>query len=188
MVHKKAARLNASIHEVGDMFQLVYSKEGTAFGLPSTELFGDTASALDALEAGQVVFEAPKPTPINGKCGVMGSSYHERYSANPGGPGCNDDLDLTMRDTFHRVVKDNKTELDLDAMRSWAESGSGTHSLWNPAWESLNPGMQRMNLVNRVRGYLRNHPNDQIAIGDKVGRFGIEPSAKALKKQARLVA
>lgn len=94
--------------------------------------------------------------------GVMAKSYHDIYMAQGG--GCADTIDKAMKDAFltgSRTVttkgKDGKDHtrseaaLDLDAMRKWGKE----IGLWNDNWDRLNPGMQRMNLTNRVRAAVR---------------------------------
>lgn len=91
------------------------------------------------------------PKPIRAKVGVMVASYHSRYMAQGGGSA--DTLDLAMRDAFLTRVTEHadKPQLDVAALRAWGES----LGLWNVKWDSLNPGMMRMNLTNRVRAHLR---------------------------------
>ncbi len=153
--------------------------------------FDTTAEGLEALRNGDVTWEEPEAEerPYSGRCGVMAAGYHARYSANPHGPGCNDSLDCTMRDVFLTktrtiTTKTGKTReepaLDVDALR---EFGQGL-GLWNNRWDALNQGMMRMNLANRIRGYLRNHPEATITIGADTGRFGVESKSAELKKAA----
>lgn len=149
--------------------------------LLSGETFGSTSEALEAFDAKEVTFVTPKEEkgPESGKCGVMNSSYHKRYSSNPHGPGNGDGLDIALRDAFVRKI-DGKVKVDVLALKATGEACR----LWNPSWEALNPGLQRMNLANRIRARLRNSPNSielldaDGAVVDQ-GRFGIECKVKA---------
>lgn len=175
---KSAAKHDARFAEEpdGGLFFIRISDETQR----SLESFDSVGEAMEALKADEVTFEAPEDEPFTSKCGVMDAGWHAKYSANPDGPGCNDTIDCTMRSTFMHVTEGSKTPvLDTDALRAFGEA----LGLWNSRWDTLNPGMQRMNLANRVRGFLRHHDQD-ITIGATTGRFGIElkaPKAKAVK-------
>lgn len=146
----------------------------------SSETFGSTAEAFESFDKGEVTFVTPKQETGNdsGKCGVMSTSYHARYSHNPHGPGCGDDLDIAMRDAFTTKI-DGKIQIDVEALKATGEA----NGVWNPSWGSLNPGFRRMNLANRLRALLRNKPGD-ISLRDRegtavsTGRYGIECKAK----------
>lgn len=114
--------------------------------------------------------------PIRSHCGVMRFAYHDRYEHNPHGPGNGDQLDCAMRDAF----TDPETEkLRAEPLKEFGES----LDLWNPAWDSLNVGMRRMNLTNRIRAFLRNNEDEKIELGGKRSRFGIpyEPAKRNRK-------
>lgn len=89
--------------------------------------------------------------------GVMVKSYHDQYMAQGG--GCADNVDVTMREVFMTKSREVQTKkgvraepaLDVEALRSWGVK----IGLWNDRWDALNPGMQRMNLANRVRAKVR---------------------------------
>lgn len=139
----------------------------------SVERWDDAKLMLADAKAGEITWEKVKKA----FCGVMRFAYHDRYEHNPHGPGCGDDLDRHMRDVF----TDPDTEkLDADALRAFGEA----LDLWNSAWDSLNVGMQRMNLANRIRAYLRNNADATITLGKVTGRFGIsyQPSKRRAKK------
>ena len=129
--------------------------------------------ALDAFEAGGLEWERTN----TGKCGVMVAAYHDRYEHNPHGPGCGDGLDVAMRDAF----TDPENGVNVEALRAFGE-GVG---LWNPDWKRLNRGMQRMNLTNRVRAWLRNH-DEPIKLNGTTSRFGVaySPAGRKLKRAA----
>jgi hypothetical protein len=95
---------------------------------------------------------APPVGRVIGRCGVVPAGWHGK--ATRFGGGCSDDIDLAMRDAFLTRVTDksDKPQLDALALKAWGEE----IGLWNPKWEARNPGMQRMNLTNRVRAALRN--------------------------------
>lgn len=83
--------------------------------------------------------------------GVMVASYHARYMAQGG--GCADNIDHAMKTAFLTACPPDADtpKLDTAALKAWGED----IALWNPAWEIRNPGMQRMNLANRVRAAVR---------------------------------
>lgn len=94
---------------------------------------------------------AEKKTLVTGKSGVMKLPYHTRYMNNGGGTG--DDLDISLREAVLKVAKgEKKPTLDVDELRKIAQ----THDVWKPEYEDLNPGMQRMNVSNRLRAIGRN--------------------------------
>jgi hypothetical protein len=164
-VVKAAARRGITLtHDVADRLVIVNAEE-----LLSVERFDSTAEAFAAFDAGEVQFEAPRSS--NGRCGVMVASYHARYSANPHGPGCGDRLDVALRDFLLRqpTEKGEKARVDLVLLRECAEN----NDVWNSAWGTLNPGMQRMNLANRLRGVLRRDSRRTVGIGGETGRFGV---------------
>lgn len=112
------------------------------------------------------------------KCGVMDAGKHDQYEHNPHGPGCNDTIDMALRDAYTSEAKG----LDIEGLRECAGS------LWNPAYEALNNGMKRMNVANKLRGYLRNHELAEITIGGTTGRFGVafQPPKRKEAKLAKL--
>lgn len=172
----RATRMGCTIvaEEVG--FKLMNNETG----LKSEDTFDKVAEATEELARSgidNIVWEkAPRPNGL--RSGVMVASYHSTYSKNPGGPGCNDDLDLTLRD----ATQTDKGTMDADLLREIGVA-SGLYSM---EWERLNNGFRRMNLANKMRGFLRNNPNSMITIGDKTGRFGILPGlTKDQKKHAR---
>ncbi len=140
-------------------------------GRLSEDAFDSAKEALDIFATGEMVFEARK----GNFCGVMVASYHDRYEHNPHGPGCGDGLDCAMRDLF----TDTDTGVDVKRLQACGER----LELWNPAWETLNPGMKRMNLTNRIRAWLRNHNEPVVLEGTTKGRFGVahNPAGKALR-------
>jgi len=109
------------------------------------------------------------------KAGVMGKSYHDLYMAQGG--GCADPIDHAMKDAFltlSRTVQTKKGErsepaLDTVAMAKWGRE----IGLWNDRWDALNPGMQRMNLTNRVRSAVRHGKEIKVrsASGDTKGKM-----------------
>lgn len=150
-----------------------------AEGLLSLESFNSVGEAMEALKSDEVNYEAPRPAGSSAiRCGVMARVYHDRYSANPHGPGCGDTLDVEMRDAIMRVFPEEKTpRVDPDALREIGE----TAGLWKPEWETMNVGMRRMNLANRIRGLLRRDAQAKVTIGSKTGRFGIAARPEKVK-------
>jgi len=150
----------------------------------SAEEFDRTSEALDAFDSNEVTFVAPRPsdTGTRSKCGAMAVSYHDRYSHNPHGPGSNDQLDCAMRELLSTPSAEgakHKPKVDTNALFNTGRA----NSVWNSSWASLNPGMQRMNLANRLRARLRNNPEgvrlvDGSGRGVMEGRFGIEYTGK----------
>lgn len=91
------------------------------------------------------------PKIVRARCGVVPARWHAMATANGG--GCADNIDLAFREAFLTLVTDksDKPQCDVAALRNWG----GEIGLWNTKWEIRNPGMQRMNLVNRVRAAIR---------------------------------
>jgi len=108
--------------------------------------------------------------------GVMPLRHHARYTSNGG--GCADELDLVLRE----VYTDHGHGLDVAGLKLLGES----LGLWQGSWDKLNPGMIRMNLANRIRGWLRNNEQAELTIGAVTGRFGIEfhPAKRRTRKGA----
>ena len=132
---------------------------------------GRVAFTRSVAPEGEETPEEGEETPIRSKSGVMTLSYHSRYMAQGG--GCGDELDSHLRAA---CLKEDG--LDLGKIKQIGEA----NSVWSPAWESLNPGMQRMNLANRLRAKLRNDGAMDINLGGIVGRFGVEFQPKASRK------
>jgi hypothetical protein len=108
------------------------------------------------------------------KCGVMAKSKHDEYENNPHGPGCGDNVDIAMRDAYTSPANG----LDRDAIKACAGQ------LWNPRYEMLNNGMTRMNVANKIRGFLRNNQDAVWTIGEHTGRFAVayDPAKRRAKK------
>lgn len=108
------------------------------------------------------------------KAGVMTKSYHDRYMAQGG--GCADTIDMAMKDAFLTLSRSVPTKtgtrsepaLDVVAMREWGVA----IGLWNDKWDRLNPGMQRMNLTNRVRSAVRKGADIKVKLrnGERKGK------------------
>lgn len=162
----RATKLGVRLIEVLDMFQLVRIEDGAL----STSTFQTAKAAVQAMADGAVEFEAPGK---RNRSGVMVITYHKLYTLNGGGNG--DQMDQTLRAT---LVSESGTDLEL--LQATAEA----NGVWNPDWASLNPGMQRMNLANRLRAKLRNDANAEVEIGGQAGRFDVEfkPRAKKARK------
>ena len=167
---KKAAKLGATLVErpEGD-FALLNVESGQQ----SVEAWDSASEAVEELAKGHVEWAKLRRL----ASGVMAMGYHDRYESNPHGPGCNDDLDCALRDAL--VSNEGIDLVQLEAICTDA-------GVWNPDWKRLNPGMQRMNGANRLRGLLRNSQEARIVIGGKEGRFGVafQPAARRAKKKA----
>lgn len=176
---KRAARLGVEIIEIpGEGDELVTFRAIRDDGAESA-IFESAPKLLDAVEADTAEFEKA-PDVRRNKSGVMVMSYHIRYTRNGG--GCGDDLDMALRDL---LVNEEGTNLQL--LREIADR----HEVWVAKWSGLNPGMQRMNLANRLRARLRNEPDFQVDLGEEgSGRFGVNyrPSKKIAKRAARVAA
>lgn len=140
-------------------------------------------TAKDAVDAGLANRERlshgfwiePTPVSVEGietpraKSGVMNKSFHDIYTANGGGNG--DELDQYMRSTFATAPEGKQKKPGIDT-RKLADWGTDL-GLWNPNWEKLNAGMQRMNLANRIRAYIRRTGDDIGLVGGALSNFGI---------------
>ena len=159
----RAAKSGCEIVEIEGRFGL----RRTADEAASRDTWETAKAAADAAADPETVWLVATPEGIKGlKSGVMVKSYHQIYTANGG--GCGDTLDATLRAHFTDGTGAN---LDVAALEAFGVD----IGLWNPAWAGLNPGMKRMNLANRIRGFLRRDPNAEITIGETTGRFGVQP-------------
>lgn len=176
---KRADRLGVTITNAADGgFRLIRKEDG----MLSIDSYDSTAEALEELEDDRCEFETEEEAEEasgTAKCGVMAKSYHDEYSKNPNGPGCGDTVDTEMRDAIMVLFEGEKTpRVDVTVLRQIGEDAG----LWKTTWESLNVGMQRMNLANRIRGFLRNNAEGKVTIGDTEGRFGVEAKEPKVKK------
>lgn len=107
-----------------------------------------SAQAVLATLQGRKIKHATKPTQQKGN--VIKPQYRPGYKVNN---GCGDNI---QRELAAEFVVDNpetgKPQLLLKEFRAWANS----YGLWDAKYESLNPGMARMNVGNKVRGRIRN--------------------------------
>lgn len=93
-----------------------------------------------------------KKTLETGRSGVMVLTYHTEYMNNGGGNG--DQLDVALREAIMSVAgpKGGKSVVIMENLEKIAKK----HGVWNERYESLNPGMARMNVSNRLRALVRN--------------------------------
>ncbi len=176
----RAAKLGVEFREEEGEITLVRTADQWTSGGWET-----AKAALDALAAGEVEFLEPEAPEADDedentgrlRSGVMPIDYHRLYTQNGG--GCGDTLDREMREAFLKP-----TGLDTEALQTWAKSVG--HSLWKSEYETLNPGMQRMNFANRLRAYLRNI-DDTVAhpITGEQTRFGIGMKPRKSRKSAK---
>lgn len=172
---KRAASYGAQIIAVDGKFRLV----NVATSQLSEGTYDMVAECGEALQHKEVVWESPK-TPQGAKSGVMVRSYHEQYSKNPNGPGCGDDLDVTLREAITLLDEKGKPYADKESLvRIGVEN-----NLYRDTWNGLNVGMIRMNLSNRMRGWLRQNGSHEVTIGGHTGRFGVEARAPKASKKA----
>jgi len=179
---KRAARhgLEITFDETQDGFVLTRKEDGFV-----TEPYDTTAEALEEFERGEAKFHNPaedadEETVLSGS--VVKEGYHRAYSANPHGPGCGDTLDVSLRDAIMRVFEGSKEpRVDLAILRTIGIQ----NDLWRGEWERLNPGMQRMNLSNRLRAYLRQDEARTVWLAEQgTGRFGVpvRPAKSKVRK------
>ena len=174
-ITKKATRLGVEIIEIPG--ELPTFRAIRADGAESA-IVENASELLNQIEAGTIEWATPK-SGRGLKSGVMVMSYHLRYTLNGG--GCGDTLDETLRDM---LLSEEGTDLDL--LRKIAD----TNEVWMAKWAGLNPGMQRMNLANRLRARLRNDADFQADLDGEVGRFGIryQPNRKQRRRAERAAA
>lgn len=107
-----------------------------------------SAQAVLATLQGRKIKHAAKPTQQKGN--VIKPKYRPGYKVNN---GCGDNI---QRELAAEFVVDNpetgKPQLLLKEFRAWAVK----YGLWDAKYESLNPGMCRMNVGNKVRARIRN--------------------------------
>ena len=176
---KRAARQGLTIDDTDGTFVLIRMADGFR-----SDEYESTAEALEEFERGETEFHDPSEDDDEDKISgsVVKESYHREYSKNPHGPGCGDDLDISLRNAV-MVLWDGNKEPHVDLVR--LKLVGETNGLWRSEWERLNPGMQRMNLSNRLRAYLRNHEDATIDLMGAVGRYGVGYTpAKGRKRKA----
>lgn len=150
---------------------MVIERDGKEWSLQVTDA-GFAACNMEPTEA-----DGPDPVAAGARAGCMPKKYHDLYMAQGG--GCADPIDRAMKDAFltaSREVtardKDGRTTtrteaaLDCAAMARWGRE----IGLWNDRWDSLNPGMQRMNLTNRVRAAVRKGAKIELRIKQGKGK------------------
>lgn len=107
-----------------------------------------SATAVLATLSGRKVRHAPPPTVQKGN--VIKPQYRPAYKVSN---GCGDNIQKELAAEF--LVEHPETKepvLDVKRFKAWAKG----YDVWQPKYESLNPGMQRMNVGNRIRGLIRN--------------------------------
>lgn len=169
-----AAKHGVEILEAGKGFRLVQIVTGQ-LSEDTFDTAGEISETLRADGVEGITWEKPR-TAKGIRSGVMAIGFHKEYSNNPDGPGCNDDLDVTLRRATAHLGEDGKPTGSMDRAKLIAVGEA--NGLWRFTWNSLNPGMGRMNLANRMRGWLRNN-DGHLVIGDQSGRFGIARIEKA---------
>lgn len=182
---KRAARQGMTIAYDAEQDGFVLTRNEDGF---VTQAYDTTAEALEEFERGEAEFTDPNEGQEDGEKvsgSVVRENYHKRYSKNPHGPGCGDGLDVALRNAVMFTPEGSKEpRTDLAELRSIGLQ----NGLWIGEWEKLNPGMQRMNLSNRLRAYLRNGEDRKICLGNQgTGRFGVEfkPSNSKTRKAKR---
>lgn len=80
---------------------------------------------------------------------VVKRRYKERYK--PFEARCGDDLSLQITSHVTMLDRTGKPRVDTNKLREFAE----INEVWVPSYGSLNPGMQRMNVANRLRTRVR---------------------------------
>jgi len=83
---------------------------------------------------------------------TSGSKVHQKYKARYGKPqNCGDDLAVTMKEIDPEQLPSIATENGIDFGR----------------WSHLNPGMQRMNLGNVIRGLIKKEEQEVTVQGQR---------------------
>lgn len=92
---------------------------------------------------------------------IVKKKYKERYR--PTKMTCGDDLAqrISKHVTYHDDDND-KPMIDKAKLQRFAEA----NGCWVPSYKSLNAGMQRMNVANRLRGIIRKDPKYKIVWAD----------------------
>ena len=174
---KRATRQGLTIDDSTGQFVLVRNYDQFR-----SDPYDSTAEALEEFERGETEFFDPSKEEGGTQSGsVVKPRYHTEYSKNPHGPGCGDTLDISLRNAVMHIPEGEKEpRVNLQELRS-----IGIHNdLWMGGWELLNPGMQRMNLSNRLRAYLRNHEEGTVWLGSEgEGRFGVPYQPARSRKQ-----
>ena len=87
----------------------------------------------------------------NGEGGrsVVRRKYRTAYK--PHQNTCGDELTSALREYIETDNEDGTRGIDLGRLRRLAEA----NNVWKPEYSRLNPGMQRMNVGNRLRGLVR---------------------------------
>lgn len=80
---------------------------------------------------------------------VVKSKYREKYQ--PHKFTCGDTLALRLRKEFMRKNEDGKLRLDWPSFTKFAKA----NQVWVGEYMQLNPGMRRMNIINRLRARVR---------------------------------
>lgn len=180
-ITKKADKLGFTIEERADLFVLVDEEGATTNPPVDSKGISAMLAAIDKNPDDHgIEFEHDLGDPTDedddnsiAKCGVMDASAHARYESNPHGPGCNDSVDCALRDAY----TSESNGLDREGIKACAGQ------LWDVKYETLNNGMVRMNVANKIRGFLRNHDDAVVTIGAETGRFGV--SYNPAKRKAR---
>lgn len=177
----RAAKYGCEIIEIDNQFAL----KNVETGATSEDRFDKVAEATEALaDEGieGITWAEEDDDEFVGRSGVMQLDYHKQYSQNPHGPGCNDSIDITLRDETRELREDGTPtdRMDLDKLLEIVRATG----LFREEWLRLNPGMVRMNSANRIRGWLRNNEGT-ITLGSQTGRFGVERREKKPRKSKK---
>ena len=91
---------------------------------------------------------------------VVKPKYRKLYKQKPIKNTCSDDLVVQLREYLETEILDDQGEfvrygIDTEKLRRFAIY----NGLWDEKYSRLNPGMQRMNVGNRLRAKLRKNPD-----------------------------
>jgi hypothetical protein len=86
---------------------------------------------------------------IGKSASVVRNSYKLKYQ--PHGATCGDDLAYRLREDLKTIGDDGEERIDLERLLAFAIA----NDCWVSTYARLNPGMQRMNVVNRLRAKVR---------------------------------
>lgn len=107
-------------------------------------------TARDEDESDEEIEEIEEDEPEEGRS-IVKHKYKTAYKARPLKISCSDDLAVQI--AKHLKVKDEDGKLRVDGAK--LKVFARANGCWDPKYGNLNLGMQRMNVVNRLRAKIR---------------------------------